>query len=52
MLERVAATVPVLLVEQNLAVVRRLAGDAVVLVRRARSRCTGPLARPAGRRRS
>jgi branched-chain amino acid transport system ATP-binding protein len=30
-LERVAATVPVLLVEQNLAVVRRLAGDAVVL---------------------
>jgi len=30
-LERVAATVPVLLVEQNLAVVRRLAGTAVVL---------------------
>ncbi|HEY0697141.1 MAG TPA: ABC transporter ATP-binding protein [Micromonospora sp.] len=30
-LERVAATVPVLLVEQNLAVVRRLAQDAVVL---------------------
>jgi branched-chain amino acid transport system ATP-binding protein len=30
-LRRVAATVPVLLVEQNLAVVRRLAGDAVVL---------------------
>lgn len=30
-LERVAASVPVLLVEQNLAVVRRLAKDAVVL---------------------
>ena len=30
-LERVASRVPVLLVEQNLAVVRRLAGDAVVL---------------------
>lgn len=30
-LERVARSVPVLLVEQNLAVVRRLAGDAVVL---------------------
>ncbi len=30
-LERVAEAVPVLLVEQNLAVVRRLAGDAVVL---------------------
>jgi branched-chain amino acid transport system ATP-binding protein len=30
-LERVAATVPVLLVEQNLAVVRRLGRDAVVL---------------------
>ncbi|SDY79418.1 amino acid/amide ABC transporter ATP-binding protein 2, HAAT family [Micromonospora pattaloongensis] len=30
-LERVAVTVPVLLVEQNLAVVRRLASDAVVL---------------------
>jgi branched-chain amino acid transport system ATP-binding protein len=30
-LERVAVTVPVLLVEQNLAVVRRLARDAVVL---------------------
>jgi branched-chain amino acid transport system ATP-binding protein len=30
-LERVAVTVPVLLVEQNLAVVRRLATDAVVL---------------------
>ena len=30
-LERVAATVPVLLVEQNLAVVRRLGGDAIVL---------------------
>jgi branched-chain amino acid transport system ATP-binding protein len=30
-LERVAETVPVLLVEHNLAVVRRLAGDAVVL---------------------
>ncbi|HEX6686539.1 MAG TPA: ABC transporter ATP-binding protein [Candidatus Limnocylindrales bacterium] len=30
-LERVAATVPVLLVEQNLAVVRRLAAGAVVL---------------------
>ncbi|MEU8189821.1 ABC transporter ATP-binding protein [Micromonospora carbonacea] len=30
-LERVAETVPVLLVEQNLAVVRRLATDAVVL---------------------
>jgi len=30
-LERVARRVPVLLVEQNLAVVRRLAGDAVVL---------------------
>ncbi|BCJ64657.1 hypothetical protein Prubr_16780 [Polymorphospora rubra] len=30
-LERVAVDVPVLLVEQNLAVVRRLARDAVVL---------------------
>jgi branched-chain amino acid transport system ATP-binding protein len=30
-LERVAERVPVLLVEQNLAVVRRLARDAVVL---------------------
>ncbi|HEX2773172.1 MAG TPA: ATP-binding cassette domain-containing protein, partial [Micromonosporaceae bacterium] len=30
-LERVASSVPVLLVEQNLAVVRRLARDAVVL---------------------
>src|SRR6185436_4746623 len=30
-LERVAESVPVLLVEQNLAVVRRLARDAVVL---------------------
>ncbi len=30
-LERVARQVPILLVEQNLAVVRRLAGDAVVL---------------------
>jgi branched-chain amino acid transport system ATP-binding protein len=30
-LERVAQTVPILLVEQNLAVVRRLAGTAVVL---------------------
>jgi branched-chain amino acid transport system ATP-binding protein len=30
-LEQVAAQVPILLVEQNLAVVRRLAGDAVVL---------------------
>ncbi|MGW4463100.1 ABC transporter ATP-binding protein [Micromonospora sp. NBC_01796] len=30
-LERVAVTVPVLLVEQNLAVVRRLAQDAIVL---------------------
>jgi branched-chain amino acid transport system ATP-binding protein len=30
-LERVAQTVPVLLVEQNLAAVRRLAGDAIVL---------------------
>ena len=30
-LERAASAVPVLLVEQNLAVVRRLAGDAVVI---------------------
>jgi branched-chain amino acid transport system ATP-binding protein len=30
-LERVAEAVPILLVEQNLAVVRRLAADAVVL---------------------
>ena len=32
-LERVASTVPILLVEQNLAVVRRLGRDAVVLAR-------------------
>jgi branched-chain amino acid transport system ATP-binding protein len=30
-LERVAARIPILLVEQNLAVVRRLAKDAIVL---------------------
>ncbi|MBO4209478.1 ABC transporter ATP-binding protein [Micromonospora echinofusca] len=40
-LERVAAAVPVLLVEQNLAVVRRLATDAVVLAA-GRVAWTGP----------
>ena len=41
-LERVAATVPILLVEQNLAVVRRLGRDAIVLAA-GRVAFTGPL---------
>jgi branched-chain amino acid transport system ATP-binding protein len=41
-LERVAQTVPVLLVEQNLAVVRRLGRDAVVLAA-GQVAFTGPL---------
>ena len=50
-LDRVAGSVPVLLVEQNLAVVRRLGRDAVVLAA-GRVAYTGPLGRTARRRRS